>query len=221
MKIVICGWYFDDDFYQSIWIVKEKYPVFIVAHRENELLDHCDLDYIVIENKGLEWGAYNHFLMKVWDGNDSVLFMHDDLKFNPIIQDYEIKPGEIVFRFLGKIQHDHAYIFQNRREEVLNFGNHGRMVIMSERLLHLIKKENGFPFDHNNKGYTGDGEKPKKTEFHNYGIMAVSAKLKEIQQRRPGWTLMQKVYTPNIDMGYRGKFNNQKETFLDNLSMKI
>jgi len=221
MKITVCGWYFDDNFYASLWKVKEKYPVFIVAHRDGDELKTFDLPYVVTENIGLEWGAYNHFLMNIWDGNDSILFMHDDIRFNPVVKNYEIMPGELVFNYLAEINFDHSYIFQNRKEEILNYGQHGRVVLISERLLHLVKKERGFAYDKENQGYLGNGEKSEKTKYHNYGINRVTEKLKEIQERRPGWKLLQKVYAPNMDMGYRGKYGAPKMAMLDALGMKI
>ena len=221
MKIAVCGWYFDEDLYASLWRLNEKYPVFIIAHREDELLKYCDLPWILTDNFGLEWGAYNHYIRYIWDGNDSVLFMHDDIKLQPIIQNYEIKPGELAFNYLSQIEYDQSYIFQNRREDVLNFGQHGRMVFMSERLLKLLKKDGDLPFDKKNSGYTGEINKPKDVEFYNYGIKKVNEKFKDLQQRRPGWLLLRKVYVPSIDMGYRGKFGNQKESFMSHLGMSL
>jgi len=221
MKICVCGWYFNEKFYASLWRVNHKYPVFIMAHKDHEMLKICDLPYMVIENKGLEWGAYNHYIKNIWDEKDSVLFMHDDMDLLPFVKNYEITPSELVFNFLSEISSDQAYIFQNRREDVLNYGRHGRMIFMSERLLFLLKKDKDLPFDHNNNGYVGEGEKPENVKFHNFGIMAIDEKFKEIQEQRPGWKLQQKLYFPSIDMGYRGKFGQQKKSFMSWLELPL
>jgi len=221
MKIAVCGWYFHEKLYASLWRVNQKYPVFIIAHGDHELLKICDLPYMVKENKGLEWGAYNYYIKNIWDENDSVLFMHDDMELLPFVKDYEIIPPEFVFNFLSKIECDQAYIFQTRRDEVLNFGHHGRMVFMSERLLRILKRQGDLPFDKNNEGYTGQDRKPENVKFHNYGIMAIDEKFREIQESRPGWKLLQKIYAPSIDMGYRGKFGNQKRSIMSHLELPL
>jgi len=202
MRICVVGWYFDDELYSSLWRVNHyrgftdiKYPVFIIAHRNNDLIANCDLPCLLEENVGLEWGAYNQYLTKVWDGNDSVLFMHDDIKFLPLIIGDEIKPGELVFDKLAAIQFDHAYIFQSRMEDVVNYGRHGRMVYFSERLLRLIKSEKDFPWLK--------------------GKEDVYLALKKIQNINPEWSLLKKVYVPNVDMGYEGKFGKYKLQFID------
>lgn len=201
MRICVCGWYFDDEFYSSLWRVNHtsnghiKYPVFVIAHRDDDLLANCDLPYLIEENSGLEWGAYSQYLSKIWDGHDSVLFMHDDLKLLPLVIDNEAKPGELVFNKLAEIQFDQAYIFQNRMEDVINYGRHGRMVYFSERLLRLIKSRKDFPW--------------------HKGKEEVYLALKEIQTLNPEWMMLKKVYAANIDMGYEGKFGGPKEQFIN------
>lgn len=208
MRIAIAGWYFLDDFYASLWRVHEKYPVFIVAHRENNALANFDLPFIITPNEGLEWGAYNDYLMRIWSG-DNVLFCHDDMEFVPVLSaDYTIPQSESVFNRLADIPYDHAYVFQDRKEDVINCGKHGRMVYMSERLLKLIRSEGGFPYG-------------KEGEDYNQGITATHAKLEEIQARHPEWSLLQKVYFPNINMGYRGEFGKGKEREIKRLSVEI
>lgn len=204
MKICVCGWYFNDDLYASLWRIQEKYPVFIVAHRDDEFLANCDLPYVVIENTGLEWGAYDYYLQNVWDG-DPVLFMHDDHRLLPIMRDFELQPPEMVFDKLACIQHDQAYIFRDRREDVINYGQHGRMLFCSQRLLLLLKTRGGFPYDRGN------------VKYDNYGTNASRELFSEIQAQRPGWSLLTKVYAPSIDMGYRGQFADQKKIFMVNL----
>jgi hypothetical protein len=207
MKICVCGWYFDDNLYASLWRINQKHPVFIVAHKDSEMLKSCDLPYEVIENTGLEWGAYNHYIKNVWDG-DAVLFMHDDIRIKPVVVDYVISPGESVFNVLAKIEHDQAYVFQDRREDVLNYGQHGRMVFLSERLVTLLHPY-GLPSD-------------TKNEYHyNHGTNAAYAAFIEIQRKRPGWALLKKVYAPNLDFGYRGKFGDPKKVFQIGLEQRI
>lgn len=207
MKICVCGWYFDDNVYSSLWRLHQKYPVFIIAHKEHDSLKDYDLPYEVVENKGMEWGAYSHYVKNVWDG-DSVLFMHDDIRIKPIVIDYAISPGELVFNRLAEIEHDQAYVFQNRREDILNYGQHGRMLFLSERLLTMLKPY-GLPYDDKNELYC------------NYGTNAAYAAFTEIQARRPGWSLLKKVYAPNLDFGYRGKFDDPKKIFQIGLEQQI
>lgn len=198
MKICICGWYFNDYVYSSLLIVNHKHPVFIVAHKDHESLKNYGLPYEVIENKGFEWGAYSHYIKNVWDGSDSVLFMHDDILIKSLVQQYEIRQGELVFDYLASIQHDQAYIFQDRREDVYNYGQHGRMVLLSERLLTMLKPY-GLPSDTN----------------------TANSVFKEIQEKRPGWSLLKKVYAPNIEFGYKGKFRDPNKVFEVNAECRI
>jgi len=218
VRICVVGWYFDDDFYSSLWRVNSPhayknvtYPVFVIAHRDDEFLHNCDLPYLLQENIGLEWGAYNQYLMKIWDGNESVLFMHDDIKLLPLVTDDGVVPGELVFNKLAEIKYDHVYIFQNRIEDVLNYGMHGRMVYFSERVLRLFKSQGGFLYDGMNKGYIGEGKKPDDVQPYNYGIHGNNEILKKFQEINPEWSLLKKVYFPSIEMGYRGKFEKEKD----------
>ena len=202
MKICVCGWYFNDEFYSSLWRLNcsralggSRYPVFIIAHKDSESLGNYDLPYSVEENIGLEWGAYGQYLKKIWDGKDSVLFMHDDIKLLPLVVENEIKPGELIFDKLAKIQFDQAYVFQNRMEDVANYGRHGRMVYFSERLLRLIQSKKDFPWES--------------------GKEKVYFMLKYIQEWNPDWTLFKKVYFPNVEMAYEGSFGKLKEKIIN------
>ena len=57
-KICVIGWYYNKDFYEKISLIKER--VFIVAHRDNEILK--DFDHQIIDNVGLEFGAYDWYI---------------------------------------------------------------------------------------------------------------------------------------------------------------
>ena len=149
MNICVAGWYLEqfEDFYEQIKQIECK--VFIVSNRESDFLKKLNLPYCVRENTGLEWGAYNHYLMNIWEGDDT-LFCHDDIILNE-----SIKPIET--------DYDQAYIFNNRAEYIKNGGMHGRMVFMSDLFLQEAKKRGGFSFDKTNKGNTTTGN-------YNFGI---------------------------------------------------
>ena len=107
MNICVCGWYFADDWYGSLLRLHKKFLVHIVANRDDKFLKLCELPYSLRENVGLEFGAYNHYLDNIWDG-DSVVFCHDDLKFTPIGQGFKIVSGEDIFPQLADLECDQA-----------------------------------------------------------------------------------------------------------------
>lgn len=145
MKICVCGWYYYPEFYRCLEEVHHIYPVTVIAHRPNTI---SNLPTVERENAGLEWGAYNHYLMNVWNG-DSVLFTHDDT----IIIDTN------VFDKISKLTLDCTFIFRDTQEAEANIYIHGRAVLMSERYLLFCKESGGFWYDKENHGenYREDG----------------------------------------------------------------
>lgn len=145
MKICVCGWYYYPGFYRCLEKVHDFYPVTVIAHRPNTV---SHLPTVNRENIGLEWGAYNHYLMNVWNG-DSVLFTHDDTIIDNIS----------VFDKISKLGQDCTFIFRDKEEAESNIYVHGRAVFMSEKYLLFCKENGGFWYDKENHGenYREDG----------------------------------------------------------------
>ena len=145
MKICVVGWYYYPEFYRQLEQVHEKYPVTIIAHRKNEI---SDLPTIERENIGLEWGAYNYYLMNVWDGGD-VLFTHDDTLVSNLK----------AFDKIAGIGEDIAFIHRYKEEAEANIVVHGRSFFTSDRFLSFCKSHGGFWYDQENLGenYRQDG----------------------------------------------------------------
>ena len=202
MNICVCGWYFFEGFYAELWKVNKKHPVFIVAHKEDTILKICDLPYRVILNEGLEFGAYNYYLMNRWEGGDT-LYTHDDIILLPRIQNYEICDTSKIWDDISKIDSDQAYIFQDYEDNVYNSGKHGRMIFMSEKLQQWFKEHDGFWFDTQNKGYTGDeNEKcPLGVQDYNTSVTVFHGQLEDTEM-----DVRNKVFFSSLAMARRGKF---------------
>lgn len=142
-KICIIGWHYLEDFYQKIKPIKDD--VFIVAHRENDLLK--DFNHKVIDNVGLDFGAYDWYIKNVWDGKSNVLFLHDDIY---------IKNLNTISNILKECEHfEQTTIWNNKDEAEANGWQHGRCFYGSGLLIKwLLKKHEGFWYDKNNNGYT-------------------------------------------------------------------
>jgi hypothetical protein len=121
--------------------VHKTYPVFIVAHKHDALLDEMNLPYHIRENRGLEFGAYDWYLQNRWQGGP-VLFQHDDVRIKDIS----------AYRQISEIQADQTYIFGDEYTVKRNRGIHGRAFYCSPAILKLIKEDGGIWFDHGNKG---------------------------------------------------------------------
>lgn len=198
MNICVAGWYFKkyDDFYLALMRISDRYPVFVVANRWSDYLETMGFPYCQRENTGLEWGAYHHYLMNIWDGKSNVLFCHDDIILHPLGIDYEIYPGEKIFDKIAQLPHDQAYIFQDRRQDAINHSMHGRMVYMSHRLLEKCRDNSGFWHDTENTGQTGEGD------GYNAAILKFHHGIKELY---PEMDIHKRIYMPNIEMMKRGK----------------
>jgi hypothetical protein len=204
MKICVCGWYFTDDWYGSLLKLHNKFPVKVIANRDDEFLKLCRLPYSIRENKGLEFGAYSEYLTNFWDG-DSVIFCHDDLQFIPIGQGHRIISGEDLFPKLSELECDQAYVFNNRNDDVDNAGIHGRMIYMSDKLLSWLKNNGGIWFDGKNEGitYALNGTVAE----YNQGIYHFNYKMQEAE--KAGFDINNKVYFPGIAFGCRGRFKGK------------
>lgn len=174
LKICVCGWYLGeyDDLYMMLHKLhhKEEIGVHVVANKPGSYLEIVDLPYSIRENIGLEFGAYDYYLKNIWDEESDVLFMHDDIKVHTFMRDFEVLPPERLFDHFKTMTVDQFYVFNSRAEDVDNDGRHGRMFMMSARLLRWFKNNGGFGFDYDNTGDTTTGH-------YNYGIEAYDKKL--------------------------------------------
>ena len=161
-KICIVGWHFFSDFYKYLSKNYQK-ETFIVAHKYNKILDELKLNYKVIKNVGLEFGAYDWYIKNIWDKKSNVLFMHDDTKIERDKCLYNI------FEKNNKNKIDHSYIFGEKGK-----GSHGRCIYMSNKFIKIIFKDyNGIWYDKENNGYVITGDAKKRNfdkKRYNYGI---------------------------------------------------
>jgi len=187
-----------------LWKVKEDHNIWIVANRWDERLPAWDLNFTTRDNTGLEWGAYNHFLMKLWEGGNT-LYCHDDLLLLPIMSsDDELLESSHVFSKFNGMEMDQAYIFQSRRDDVVNWGKHGRMVYMSDDFQQVIKDQGGFWFDERNNGYISGENKHLREKMKCFGYNAAINNFHD-QAKRTGLDVHKKVYMPSILMAHRGQ----------------
>lgn len=194
MKICVCGWYYQKEFYEEL--SKTDYKITIVSNKK-EVPEDINKKYntIVRENIGLEFGAYNHFIMNTTI-DDSVLFLHDD---NFITED-NIEPIEVMCEEL-----DQAYIFRDFTEQKNNGGKHGRILYMSSKFINYLKEEHkGIPYDEMNNGYNGTTKNPNNLDY-NKGINDYHKLLGRIRDKKLGFNILQRIHVPNIKLGKRGK----------------
>lgn len=209
MNICVCGWYGKefDDFYMTLYRARKKHNIMVMAKREDKFWEQMDLPYMVIENIGLEWAAYNYYLENIWEEGD-VFFTHDDISILPIIQNNETVKSEILFDKFAEIDYDQAYIFTSRADDVYNMGSHGRSLFVSHGIMEWLKPR-GIWFDSNNYGYTG-GKKPRgMVKHYNTGTEAFRDQMKVAKQE--GYNVLNKVYAPAYCMAHRGKIKKWEE----------
>jgi hypothetical protein len=151
MQICVAGWYYNEELLKLLKRVNERHNVAIIAHRPG---DSMGIPTILIENVGLEFHMYNYFLTEIWDGSSKVLFMHDDISLAPVIVNNEIIPATNIFNKLADIDTDQGYVFQDEQDADWNNFKHGRMILMSARLLKKLKEDGGIWYDKNNDGHT-------------------------------------------------------------------
>ena len=127
MKICVCGWYYQPRLLDVLREVNSRYPVTIIAHKEPPAAIP-GLQVVTVPNRGLEFGAYDYYLKQHWGGDDSVLFMHDDVDV----------ADASAFDDLAAIPHDQAFIFRDELEGRCNQTFHGRMFFCSAKFLRAI-----------------------------------------------------------------------------------
>lgn len=153
MNICVCGWYYKSGFLDFLRSVKDDYNIQIVSHKKlspSAINDLC-LPYIEKPNIGLEFGAYNHYLMSVWDKETDVLFCHDDTHVS----------DKSVLLEISSLDCDCSFIFKNEEDASQNKGHnrmpfHGRGIFVKRKLLRKFFEDGGIWYDENNNGYNKD-----------------------------------------------------------------
>ena len=185
IKICVVGWYYLEKIYEQL--SRSKFDIHIVAHCYNKILDKLKLKYTLIENIGLEYGAYDWYIKNIWSSKnqDDVFFMHDDIEIldfdNFIYSNYcKIKKREISYEIFGKK------------------GNMGqRFFYMSFKMIRIIKKENnGIWYDKENFGYNSRHSLPQHwyPGRHNDGARIFGELIKKIKRK---YNI--KIFVANID----------------------
>jgi hypothetical protein len=211
MKVCVTGWYYNKPFLEVL--SKVKYPVTIVGNRDNPAIKN--FNHVLRDNTGLEFGAYDHYIKNCYDGNDSVLFIHDDVECT--LDSFKDIAG------LDHCNIDQAYI---------NFdeGGHGRAIYCSSRLIkHLLSTKcnscsycnpgrdpynrqhtlpdltghNGFFFDPYNTGHT-TGNPPPGVRHFNSGIRWFHTKMIELRCTNE-WSTVNRLVVPSMVLYKRGE----------------
>jgi len=189
-----------------IHVVKE-YEITIIANKLWDVKIPEGIKVIERENIGLEWGAYDFYLQNVWDGED-VLFLHDDLRFRPVIKDYKfIEPIEIV-RTIEKLEYDQVYFFNSTTKAEQNYYIHGRALKCSGRFLEKLKEHGGFPYDKDNSTHTR-GPTPKHCKHFNWADYEFADFIKQNLSKKPGWKVGSYLIIPALECATRGRFDNE------------
>jgi hypothetical protein len=134
MQICIAGWYF---FKECLEPLSHHKGAHVVAHRPG-----CcyNIPCTILDNIGLEFHCYDHFVKNIWDKKSDVMFCHDDIFIKDIslIEDVEKINSEIEMIWHSEVQKRRNYA-------------HGRMFKCSANYLTV---NSGFWYDENNFGNT-------------------------------------------------------------------
>jgi hypothetical protein len=171
-KICVVGWYFFKQFYSQLKEIKDN--VFVVAHRQNKILDKYKMNYFVTDNIGLEFGAYNWYIKNKWDKKSNVLFMHDDMG---------IKNVDIFLKIFKKCSGiDQSYITGGK-----GLGYNGRCIYMSKAMIKIfLKDKGGIWYDKENDGFIDDIDHRFNIGIETYhrNVVSFSKKYKKL---KIGW----------------------------------
>jgi hypothetical protein len=234
MNICVVGWYLYDDLYKILREVNKIHKVSIISHKyEPDKLQSFNVDYVIKENVGLEFGAYDYYLKKYWNKKSNVLFMHDDVHIT------DINVFDRIEKEMTEKGIDQSYLFKNKEEENNNGGKHGRSIFMSAKLLNFMlnykfKTEEsedhvdihhnkgtilkgtgeytGFWFDPNNNGHT-TGKPPVGVRHYNEMIYTFHRTMGRIRDKRYGnepMNVVNRDFYPELDCARRGIFREEK-----------
>lgn len=161
--VCVAGWYFLNDLYETLTKMKDK--VAVVAHKDSHHMKNFD-KVAVIENIGLEFHIYNHFLNKIWNGMDDIIFLQDDA----VIGDCDIF-NKISDQCVAS-GYDVAYVWESDKQKRKNGNAHGRCVYVSAGLASTIVMNGGIWCNIEDRGYTNKREFKKWYAHRNLGIQS-------------------------------------------------
>jgi hypothetical protein len=234
MNICVCGWHLFSDFLNILNSANKKYYVSLVTHKLLPYTYTIGMEYecVDLENRGLEFGVYDYYIKKLWDGKSDVLFMHDDVK----ILDISFFDKVNLFKDSNI---DQAYIFKSQAEEKNNGGKHGRAIYMSSKLInfmlnyvctcnqssdhydthnpdYLLKgtgKHTGFWVDYENTDHVS-GKPPKGVRHYNDMIYHYHSFLGRIRDKKlynESMNVLNRIILSELDCARRGKFRVEGE----------
>jgi hypothetical protein len=139
--------------------------------------------------RGLEFGCYQQYLAKHWDGVSDMLFMQDDGIMTP-------KALADIAKLTERQQINQAFIFRDEYEEYVTGGQSGRAFWVRGSLLAEIKLAGGFPVDWDNCGDTTGRQ--ANAAIHTFAAML---------RHKPSccWVAI----VPEAQMGNRGWISNK------------
>ncbi|MHA2163634.1 MAG: hypothetical protein ACXAB9_12685 [Candidatus Thorarchaeota archaeon] len=231
MNICVVGWYWHEEFLNAL--IESQLRVDIVNHRYlSPALYNFSLTPLIrvhsIDNVGLEWGAYSHYLTSVWDGLSPVLFTHDDTNIKHIKVFKKIADLCIIEEI------DQAYIFRDKGEEIANGRIHGRGWYGSKRYLETLKfwrcttckhaigfdcphnegykhepevEHTGIWYDKRNRGHIG-GRVPIGVKHYNDGVYHFAWQMGQIKSLHSNFKVNAKVYVEDYEAGRRNTWRH-------------
>jgi len=114
MNVCVAGWYYWPEVYSTfndyapghnvVVIANEHKPPYNAKFRESFRSEYENLKFVIGPNYGLDLGKYDFYLKNIWDGENGVFFVHDDIiiqsRTDPfLIVENEIKDNDIIAFF--------------------------------------------------------------------------------------------------------------------------
>ena len=138
MKICIAGWYFYKQLFYDL--CQTDFDISVVTYytraaEKQRVIRTCTtprIKHYKCWHGGLEFGCYDWYLKNIWDGESSVLFMHDDVKLyrRGVLKEMEAE-------LEGEDYHQ-AFIFRDLAEEISQGRQHGRAIFCNCNFLKFI-----------------------------------------------------------------------------------
>ena len=163
MKICIAGWYFEKELFDQLSQLDFDVSVVVwhgrAAEKHKEIKSYVKSSGARVYKNwhgGLEFGNYDFYLKNIWDGESSVLFMHDDVRL------YRKEVLKEMEEYLEGNNYYQAFIFRDEAEEISQGRQHGRAIFCNLLFLKFIleykcecKQANDYEHNHY------EGFKPK------------------------------------------------------------
>ena len=188
MNICVAGWYFHKPLLDVLALC--DYPVFYACHKDPPASISHER-YLVLPNRGLEFGCYQHYLSEHWKGGN-VLFLHDDNEVTDAALDQ-----------IAALSQDQVFLFGGEADVEANGRAHGRAFFCSDRLLARLRDDGGFWYDEGPQTSVAvPATRADVPDYHNLGIGTFVAWLKAL----PGeFHVAQPLVIPGLKTGYRGR----------------